>query len=145
MYCLVGSVVAFSFSFYFVWLFVSCVGYASPTLFSWILLSSLPLSRSFCYVEEAQSGLLCQCTPPLFVLIASTSCQGETFCKFKFYLDHEMTETGRVAGTVNPSYAYEKQYSFTPVTKQVSDNVITDQFEGKPSCLLRRIIWGCMY
>lgn len=60
--------------------------------------------------------------------------KGETFCKFKFYLDHEMTETGRVAGTVNPSYAYEKQYSFTPVTKQ-----FVDYLEKQPLVIE---VWG---
>ena len=114
-------------------------------MFSLISLSSLPLSRGFCYVEEARSGLLCLCNPPLFLIIGLNSCQGETFCKFKFYLDHEPTETGRVAGTVNPSYAYEKQFSFTPVTKQVSDNVIPDQFDSNSYRMLGRIIYECVY
>ncbi|XP_073236742.1 kinesin-like protein KIF28P [Porites lutea] len=50
--------------------------------------------------------------------------KGETHCKFKLYLDHEYSVTGRVSGTINPSYAYEKKYSFNPVTKQFVDYLL---------------------
>lgn len=47
--------------------------------------------------------------------------KGETWCKFKLYLDNEPAVTGRVSGTINPAYAYEKQFAFSPVTKQFVD------------------------
>lgn len=50
--------------------------------------------------------------------------KGETFCKFKLYLDHEHTATACVAGTINPSYAFQKQFSFNPVTKQFVDYLL---------------------
>jgi len=50
--------------------------------------------------------------------------KGETFCKFKLYLDHEYTATGSVSGTINPAYAFEKRFSFSPVTKQLVDYLL---------------------
>lgn len=44
--------------------------------------------------------------------------KGETWCQFKLYLDQEPSVTGRVTGTINPAYAYEKQFAFSPVTNQ---------------------------
>ena len=46
--------------------------------------------------------------------------QGETFCKYKLYLDHEYTCTKSVSGTINPSFESEKKFTFNPVTKQVT-------------------------
>ncbi|KAJ7319512.1 hypothetical protein OS493_035822 [Desmophyllum pertusum] len=44
--------------------------------------------------------------------------KGETFCKYKLYLDHDYNCTKSVSGTTNPSYDSEKKYTFNPVTKQ---------------------------
>ena len=45
--------------------------------------------------------------------------QGETWCKYKLYLDKEHSRTKTVSGTMNPSYSHERKFTFNPVTKQV--------------------------
>lgn len=50
--------------------------------------------------------------------------KGETFCKYKLYLDHEYTCTKSVSGTINPSYESEKKFTFNPVTKQFVDYLL---------------------
>ncbi|XP_078377646.1 kinesin-like protein KIF28 [Oculina patagonica] len=50
--------------------------------------------------------------------------KGETFCKYKLYLDHEFTCTKSVTGTMNPSYDSEKKFTFNPVTKQFVDYLL---------------------
>lgn len=64
-------------------------------------------------VHSFQSYLLWHCIVLLLL-------QGETFCKYKLYLDHEYTCTKSVSGTINPSYESEKKFTFNPVTKQVT-------------------------
>ncbi|KAJ7319503.1 hypothetical protein OS493_035813 [Desmophyllum pertusum] len=44
--------------------------------------------------------------------------KGETFCKYKLYLDDDYNCTKRVSGNTNPSYDFEKKYTFKPVTEQ---------------------------
>ena len=46
--------------------------------------------------------------------------KGESFCKYKVYLDKDYNQTEKVKKTINPDYQHEKLFSFAPVTKQVS-------------------------
>ena len=58
----------------------------------------------------------------------------QTFCRFKFYLEDKPTESSEVGG-INPDYNFNKQFSFTPATKQVRDI-------HPAAC---KIPYGCMY
>ncbi|XP_022782679.1 kinesin-like protein KIF28P [Stylophora pistillata] len=63
--------------------------------------------------------------------------KGETFCKYKLYLDHDYAKTKTVSGTINPSYDHEKKFTFNPVTKQLIDYLLNSplliQVWGKQS------------
>lgn len=44
--------------------------------------------------------------------------KGQTYCKYKFYLDKDTTSTNSVGSTINPNYNHTKKFSYNPVTKQ---------------------------
>lgn len=44
--------------------------------------------------------------------------KGQSYCKYKFYLDKDATCTNAVGGTINPDYNHRKKFSYNPVTKQ---------------------------
>jgi len=50
--------------------------------------------------------------------------KGESFCKYKVYLDKDYNETEKVKKTINPDYQHEKLFSFAPVTKQLLDYIL---------------------
>lgn len=50
--------------------------------------------------------------------------KGETWCKYKLYLDKEHSRTKTVSGTMNPSYSHERKFTFNPVTKQFVDYLL---------------------
>eukprot|EP00794_Sanderia_malayensis_P003504 gene3504-4004_t len=51
--------------------------------------------------------------------------KGETFCKYKIYLDTEYTCTDRVKHTINPDFKHQKLFSFAPVTTQLIEYIMT--------------------
>lgn len=45
--------------------------------------------------------------------------KGESYCKYKVYIDEKYVTTKKVKNTINPDYKHEKITSFNPVTKMV--------------------------
>ncbi|XP_041367866.1 kinesin-like protein KIF28P [Gigantopelta aegis] len=45
----------------------------------------------------------------------------QTFCKYKFYLDKQASETEMISGTMNPNFDHEKKFVFKPITQQFID------------------------
>jgi len=45
--------------------------------------------------------------------------KGETFCKYKVYMDESFSTTSSIKSTINPEYKHEKLFSFPSVTKQL--------------------------
>ena len=56
--------------------------------------------------------------------LPKTFSKGESFCRYKMYLEDDDTETNRVQNTINPDFNFEKTYSFTPVTSQLVDYLV---------------------
>uniref|UniRef100_A0A7M5U6V4 Kinesin-like protein 6 n=2 Tax=Clytia hemisphaerica TaxID=252671 RepID=A0A7M5U6V4_9CNID len=47
--------------------------------------------------------------------------KGESFCKYKVYIDESENETKRISNTINPNFNHEKIFSFNPVTQLFVD------------------------
>jgi hypothetical protein len=65
------------------------------------------------------------------IIVSVCYCHLQTFCRFKFYVDDKPTTTATVADTINPSYNFEKIYTYNAVTQGV--------------CTASLIILGTMY
>ena len=71
------------------------------------------------------SYLLFQEGKPFFCKVMITKAAGlpmnidRSFCRYKFYLDDNYTQTEEIAGTINPTFHHEKKISFKTATKQV--------------------------
>jgi hypothetical protein len=58
----------------------------------------------------------------------------EVWCQYKFYLDHDMTETSHIKGTNNPDFNHERFVSFPNATSQFV-NYLANQY-------VRFEVWG---
>jgi len=60
--------------------------------------------------------------------------KGESFCKYKLYMEEKEAETSKVKNTINPDYKHAKIFSFSPVTK-----LFVDYMQNSPLVI---DIWG---
>jgi len=56
--------------------------------------------------------------------LPKTFSKGESFCRYKMYLEDSDNETNRIQNTINPDFNYEKMFCFAPVTSQLIDYLL---------------------
>ena len=68
---------------------------------------------------ESNGFFVCFCDSDFFDVIKFFF-QGDSYCKYKLYMEEKDTVTAKINSTINPEYKHSKMFSFSPVTKVVS-------------------------